>query len=282
MLADQFFDAWSQSLPPRGKPKLVLVLESYLDESGIHDESPMCLMAGYVATNRQWTKVIREWEHVQRSFNAPVFHAYRFFPTAAFKQDYPGWDEEKRRSYVMALVGVLRAHKLVRINHGVDVAAFRALTEDERRHVTGGILSKNYSRWTRQGAPTKPYFLCFMLCVNQALNSTSDLKVNLFCDEQPDESSKNNATELVELIKEYRADQERLGSIIFGSRGDHPPLQAADLLAYLWYVQRSKDNSPFEDEILEALLGGQVSLPYCNDAMLKVILEGLPNRVGER
>ena len=151
-------------------------------------------MAGYLASSRQWARVIREWEGVRQTFSAPVFHAQRFFTTEGFKSDYAGWDQEKRESYVLALVEVLTSHRLTRINHGVDVAAFLSLSEDERRHLTGGILSKDYSKWKRQGPPTKPYFLSFMHCLRQCIQATeAHLKVNLICDEQG-QYSKNAST----------------------------------------------------------------------------------------
>jgi hypothetical protein len=41
------------AIHPRGKDKWVAVLEAYFDESGIHDGSKYCIVAGYVGSARQ-------------------------------------------------------------------------------------------------------------------------------------------------------------------------------------------------------------------------------------
>ena len=106
------------TLSPRGKPKLVLVLETYLDESGI-DGRPHSICAGYLASNRTWTKVIRRWEATREDFEAPVFHAKRFFHPEAFKNEYPGWSEQKKAEYAIALTSIVRHHRLMRIDQAM-------------------------------------------------------------------------------------------------------------------------------------------------------------------
>ena len=131
------------------------VIEAYLDESGINN-MPYCLVAGYVASDRQWRRLTKALECVHAEFDAPVFHAKRFFPLKAFEHDYPGWTMEKRRDYAERLVKTITSHRVRRINQGIEVAAFEKLNEDERRWITGGARKPRNLKWYGQGAPTKP------------------------------------------------------------------------------------------------------------------------------
>jgi hypothetical protein len=278
VLPSEFFNAWLDALPKRGQTKLVAFLQCFLDDSGTHqNDSPICLVAGYIASDRHWKKISAAWEDVRAQFGAPVFHANRFFADEAFNHDYQGWTQEQRESYIVELVKVLRSPRLARINHGVDVKAFQSLTVDERRALTGGVLSESLSQWEWRGAPTKPYFLCFQLCLQQALEATEKhLTVHLICDNQP--QCESNATEIVEIVKHNKLDEGRLGPVTFGSRTYFPPLQAADLLAHLWYIQASKKYTPFQDRVLQILMGGGADFPYLDLKAMRAILEGLPER----
>ena len=60
----------------RGHEKVVAVLEAYLDESGIHGSAPWCLIAGFVASSRQWAWFENRW--AKRTTEAE-FHAKEFF-----------------------------------------------------------------------------------------------------------------------------------------------------------------------------------------------------------
>jgi hypothetical protein len=43
--------------PRDGHPKLFIMLEAYLDESGIHDGAPVCIVAGYFGDQSQMKKL---------------------------------------------------------------------------------------------------------------------------------------------------------------------------------------------------------------------------------
>jgi hypothetical protein len=57
--------------------KIFVMLEAYLDESGIHDGAKVCMVAGYFGGRSQLRKLERKWKSVLEDFAFPMkdFHA---------------------------------------------------------------------------------------------------------------------------------------------------------------------------------------------------------------
>jgi hypothetical protein len=50
----------------------------------------------------------------------------------------------------------------------VDVKAFMAFTEKERRYLTGEVYKPDRGKFITTGVPGKPYFIALMHCVTAA------------------------------------------------------------------------------------------------------------------
>lgn len=240
------------ALYPRGARKLVVVLETYLEESGFN-RSDSCVIAGYIGSARQWKKFVPEWESVRRKFNAPAFHAKRFFNAEAFKNEYPGWNDRDKQLYVQAMIRAVRQYRFNPVRISVDVREFYLLSEDERRYVTGGI--RKGRKWIRQGAPNKPYFLALIGCVSRALRFTpANMTVHFYLDEQNEFAS--NVLELFAEIRKnfFSVDDLRLGGMSFATRSQNSALELADLVAYLSLQQATGKVSRLEQFCLENIL----------------------------
>lgn len=126
--------------------------------------------------------------------------------------------------------------RITTIGAAIDVAAFRSYSEDERRALTGAIQVDG--KWRLTGAPSRPYYVPFQWSIlkGASLVKRSDWKANFIFDQQ-----KVFAGYALQMYRHISGDPEncdvtpQLGRAIFMSRFDALPLQAADLVAHVWY-----------------------------------------------
>jgi hypothetical protein len=61
---------------------MMVVIDAYLDESGIHDGAAMCVVGGYWSGRTRWRQLDNDWRKVLNKFNVPLerFHAKNLFP----------------------------------------------------------------------------------------------------------------------------------------------------------------------------------------------------------
>ena len=63
------------------------MMEAYADESGIHNGSKRCVVAGYVGGRREWQRFVDAWSATPKEFGIAEtvgFHAKVFFKTDRF------------------------------------------------------------------------------------------------------------------------------------------------------------------------------------------------------
>jgi len=208
-----------------------LQLSLYADESGIHGDARECVLAGYIASRQQWQSFDREWQRALRQLSAPIkeFHAKFFFPRQGdyrFLAD----PEQEGRKLLDRLLAIIKGHDLHAFGVGVDIAAFNALTWGERAWLTGATLKRGTMSG---GAPSKPYYLCFMHSIFEAEGVAKDGDtVDFFFARQ--EQFKGLAAQHFEVARKH-LDVERsrkIGTLEFPSAADESALQAADLLSH--------------------------------------------------
>jgi hypothetical protein len=61
-----------------GKAECFSMLKAYFDESGIHQGSPVCLVAGFVAKTRDCGILSSNWQQVLGEYQLPYFHANEY------------------------------------------------------------------------------------------------------------------------------------------------------------------------------------------------------------
>jgi hypothetical protein len=74
-----------------------------LDESGVHDDSPVVTVAAYVAAPPQWRDWTKRWNVAKRPIK--VFHAV---DCANLAGEFRGWTPEQRDPLVIRLLDVMR------------------------------------------------------------------------------------------------------------------------------------------------------------------------------
>ena len=238
-----FIDYLVSALSPYGEDKGVLMVaaqgpefRAMFDESGIHDRAPICVVAGYSGSTKEWKQFEAAWAPYG---NAPGFHAKRFFardPTGKRVPPYDGWTDNQAIDYLDHLLGILKGLALIPVGALVDVRAFREYSEDERRYMTGGSATAT-GKWTHSGAPTKPYYVAFWKAVTEAIDQLKigERKVEFIFDQQ--HTLAPLALRLYSRLKRELGEpySSRMGRVIFESRTEALGLQAADLLVYCWY-----------------------------------------------
>ena len=215
------------------------MLRAYFDESGIHAGSPVCVVAGLIASPSLCKDLELAWRHHLRQFDLPYFHAKDF---AKGNSPYRHWGAARRREFLSASGDITEAwwRSTTRIPDialfasAMDTAPFVSLPLNQRRWLTGGEVTES-GKWKRQGAPTKPYFVPFQQIVLDAIRLTPQHhRIHFVLDRQND--YEHNATFIFDRLSEkYSPVRARLGDIVYSSKEQAVLLQIADFVAYSCY-----------------------------------------------
>jgi uncharacterized protein DUF3800 len=136
--------------PDERDAKISFVIQSYLDESGVHDNAPVCVIAGYFGEKCDWKHFKRQWLSVFAGAGIPLgeFHAKEWI---------------KNRKYRTLLDNLARTissnHKIYPVSIGVVVKDFNAYSLEDRKFLTGARVTDG--KLVTSGAPSKPYFMPF-------------------------------------------------------------------------------------------------------------------------
>ena len=164
------------------------------------------------------------------------FHAKRFFgrkPSGDRLDQYVGWTDQRSKAFLRGLVQAVDTKKLRSFGAVVDVAAFRSMSEEERRYLTGAIRRIDTGKLRNTGAPNKPYHLAMQRCVRLVVQSVGMRdRVNFFFDRQNvyEQKARDSFADATKYLPP--ALHRHLGAISFDASAEVLPLQAADLLAY--------------------------------------------------
>lgn len=207
------------------------MIEAYFDESGVHDSTDICVIAGYWANGNQWKWFRRRWLGVLANYAFPLedFHATDVIRAT------------DHRPMLEELVKVIATYHLYPVTVGIVVPDFWSFTAKQREFMTGATLSPKSGRFSESGAPTRPYFVPFGTALQMVTNRTKPgHTANFFFG--LDRPMARYAEIVFEAIKDlgYRPgtawySQGRLGKPRFPIAKQTPELQAADLLALLSY-----------------------------------------------
>lgn len=213
------------------------MIDAYLDESGIHEQAKVCVIAGYFGGVSQMKKLERAWRKVLADFDFPMkdFHAKDLVSA------------RKHRPMLDALAVVIsKQRKIFPASHGIVVDDFRQFSTDERRFLTGAALCPQSGELISSGCPSKPYFVPFQEIIKIATDYApvgGKARFRFGTDRPFAEYAKA-------LFRKIRAlppsnegrpwsswkTKDRLGDPTFPLASETPQLQAADLLAHLTYL----------------------------------------------
>ncbi len=191
----------------------VVVLKTYMDESGIHDGSPVLTVGAYIGLGSIWRDWTKEWNRQKKPIK--VFHAT---DCAALENEFKGWDPKERDKYVANLLPVIGRANLIGTVAGIVMDDYREVQKQFPE-----IVEKLGN----------PYTACFQWVVQNMLESmvrVGQKKRVAFFHENND--YKEDALQCFAFLKKHRDPNNQLISLTFGGKEDYTPLQAADVLAY--------------------------------------------------
>jgi hypothetical protein len=238
-------DQLGELVHPKNEPGRFLVL-SYFDESGIHQGSEACVVAGYFGKRGPWRRLETGWIAALRDFDVPLseFHAKDVLNAAGF---FHGWKPDKIERLLNTLgevVGLCRIHPIC---YGIFTKDFFSLSRSERRFLTGATWNAEKLQFQGTGNPEKPYFVAFNECLRIATSYTpaADRVHFLFGSDRP---SSEYAVSLFRYLRkrsaamrdakiwfDSRCSPQKFGTIAFPLARETPGLQAADLFSHLSY-----------------------------------------------
>jgi Protein of unknown function (DUF3800) len=230
---------WGMLVHPKdGHPKVFCVLHAYLDDSGTHDSSPVCVVAGYFGSERHWTTFDAKWRAILDSFGIEEFHANKFWACVegANVTEFRGWDDAKCGSLIRSLLNLISESKRIYpVGCLVDMNEWKSLTRDERAFLTGARYDSASGSLKSPGAANKTYFLPFLTTIADALDHCNWGQLMHFTFD----ASKSFSAYALDYFQQIKATQmdnfRKMGEIFFADSKKATPVQAADLLAYEIY-----------------------------------------------
>lgn len=235
--------------------------ETYWDDSGTHDSSPIAVAACYVATREQWEWFVRDWDDARRDEGFDVFHMADFMALPEYKKEpFCRWDEAKKNRVYSRLATIINTRVRMGFAFAVPTRAFeqfapghvkREMTSDAFIFAVQSVLSL-VSEWWQQYANGGAVQYVF-----------------------EDRKNMGKIHQIWHTSKEYPDQAAQLGikadapdGFSFQSPKFFKPLQAADILAWNQFVH-------MRDVVLQGLDDKKNCRPY-----FRLLRKDRPIRLG--
>lgn len=249
------FAAGTAPLNAPGSAKVFAMLWAYMDDSGSHDRSHNCVVAGYWGGVNRWKKFERAWKAILLRERVEEFKANEFWPTIKGKHvgPYEDWSEDRRAYFIRDLLVTIVESGIVPFGCGVLGAEWNAQPLNLREIITLADSPKK----------AKSLLIPFQRNVYRAASYCKPgVRMNFVFDhsatahvvsglERCYAGIKGQAIELKDPIK------DNLGAFSTDDSKIAVPLQAADLLAYEMHrfaKQKERGVSNMRDAYKIALL----------------------------
>lgn len=97
----------------------------YFDESGTHDGSPVCCVAGYLFESEQADRLDKEWIEALTEYGISYFHAV---DCAHGIKEFKKLSGKQRKELVIRLVGIIKRRMTIGVAVSVSDTDFKRLT----------------------------------------------------------------------------------------------------------------------------------------------------------
>jgi len=201
---------------------VVQLVESYFDESGSHDGSPVLCVAGYIIDKDECVQLDSKWKQVLDKYNLPYF---RMSCCAHGVEPFDALDKTQRIAAETEMITIMRQHIAYGIAITVQPKSFYAL------------IPKN-ENWN------DPYTMCAHTCLIAVrdwanMNQFSG-KIAYFFESGHRSQSSANAIMNHVFTDPGLKESYRYSSHSFADKKDVRPLQAADLIAWQWFTDEKR------------------------------------------
>lgn len=207
------------------------MLKVFLDESGTHEDSPVVTVSAVFAKPTVWQMWTKDWNRTKGQVK--IFHAVDVHNCAG---EFTGWSVNKRTDLVKTLLPIIPKHKIGLLLSGIDWKGLR----DALGH------RPEILQWFGH-----PYLACLhwiIPAVCERARAEGHSRV-AFLHEQ--NQYRSQALDTYDYLKRKVAIVTEMDtSFSFGSKGDFPPLQCADIVAYEGFRQIKQNNGEMRKPIL--------------------------------
>lgn len=234
------------------------MLSVYMDDSGSHDQSHNCVIAGYWGEVREWRRFQREWHAVLLRYGIQEFKANEFWPRLSGGRKNPpynGWSDDKSDAYINDLLMVIESRRVFPFASGILGDQWNQLLPHHKGILTFGAVDSDV-----QKALLMPLSMAVVGVLNYCREGRT---MNFFFDDDPRNTRLTQAIVAcfgqikARFMEEEGSTCEKIGSFGFEDSKVSPPIQAADLLAYeahRWAKGAQGDrNFPLRDSYKRAL-----------------------------
>lgn len=193
------------------------MLRAYCDES-YDGEHRVYSVAGYVAKDREWNRLSKMWKNRNLDDGIDCFHATDCeHGTKGFKQ----LSKAVRTKLKTDLITIVNERAIAGFSIGIFLEDFDAI--------------RNRSEKARQLLGESPYFLCMQFLVGEISASLNEeqvySRVPYMFDQHPEFSGKAKVF-YEEVRRKNPSYAPRMGTLTYGDKRKHIPLQVADNLVY--------------------------------------------------
>jgi Protein of unknown function (DUF3800) len=267
------------------------MVEAYMDESGIHEDAHVCVVAGYWGSVKKWRKFEKRWSQLLKDEHLIEFHSAEFWRAdGTRKGKFAEWSDTKANRFIYDLAMCIVDAAVYPTSAILVTDAWNKLNREERMFLTGARFNKAISDWISIGAPNRQYFLPFRFGIEYpAIQCKPGLHVHYIFD--LNKQFKHYALELFHLIKNDPRvpSRHQMGALDFQTSDVALGLQAADLLAYQAYKFgkiRAESDRPMKKSEMPPLLGKLITnmrtthdFPFLNEEGLNVVLHNMPTHL---
>jgi hypothetical protein len=235
---------------------MVAVLQVYLDESGTHYGSPVVTVAAYVARPGQWEAFTAEWTAAIHPIR--VYHAT---DAANCRGEFADWTPAQVADLAKRALPIIPKHTFFAVAVGINLYDYSEAIK-ENPHLKS-LLGEPYGaclQWT----------MATMLYMRSEAGGSEPIA---FVHEYND--YRTEALEVYGYLTE-KWGMPSEGGLMFGSKQQFAPLQAADIFAYE-ANKRLRDRKQPTRRALDALVPdkGRARIRYFNRENMPTLIETL-------
>jgi len=216
------------------------LLYAYLDESGIHDPSPIVAVAGFAMTKPDWTSFEVEWLEELNRFRCDGYpiSAFHSLECEHGQGEFTGIAREIREWFPPRLAKIIAKYR--------PLSIWSAVARDDWEAVADSTLRSTYPH---------PFYFCFEHCAMEmaswSARYTAGSGIAVVYSEQ--DEFKDTIQTIWRAYKQAQSVAPEVTSFTTTSYRNCVPLQAADLLAFecfrLWEARgfTAADGRPLEE-----------------------------------
>jgi hypothetical protein len=202
----------------------IVVLNVFMDESGVHDNAPAIAVGAWVGRPEAWA----EWTDAWNAAKKPI-HVYHAADCHNRSGEFEGWEKPERDDFVRKMLSIMGSAPLASFCAGIVLTDYREVVAEHPE--LGVALGKT---------PYAPCFQWVLMNIFDAMDRVKDPQAVAIVHETNDYEGEAFAT--FHAMEARYPNREM--TLAFGAKKAYVPLQAADILAYEAYKTLQNVNAP--------------------------------------